>query len=135
MFDIGLIELFIVAAIALIVLGPERLPSAARSVGLMIGKFRRTMGDIQEDLERQARLDELKEKLKDPQAIFSDEKKQSPELEYDDEQEADLDMQEAELIKQEDSKGLQPLDVTASKPEKIDKQKITIQSINSNTHD
>lgn len=126
MFDIGLLELFIVATIALLVLGPERLPSAARSVGLMIGKFRRTIGDIQEDLERQARLDELKEKLKDPEAIFSDEKKQGDGFEYDDEQEAELDMEEAHLLNQT-SQSQDSLEMAMPKPDKIDKQKITIQ--------
>ncbi len=73
MFDIGFLELMVVGILGLLVLGPERLPVAARTVGLFIGKIRRTMGNIQDDLERQVRTDELKDKLKDPYATFLDE--------------------------------------------------------------
>jgi len=72
-FDIGFLELMVVGILGLLVLGPERLPVAARTVGLFIGKIRRTMSNIQDDLERQVRTDELKEKLKDPYATFLDE--------------------------------------------------------------
>ena len=72
MFDIGFLELMVVAILGLLVLGPERLPKAARSLGLMIGKVRRTMSNIQDDLERHARTEELREKLKDPYATFID---------------------------------------------------------------
>lgn len=73
MFDIGFLELMVVGILGLLVLGPERLPVAARNVGLFIGKIRRTMSGFQDDLERQVRTDELKEKLKDPYATFLDE--------------------------------------------------------------
>lgn len=73
MFDIGFLELMVVGILGLLVLGPERLPKAARTVGLFIGKIRRTMNNIQDDMERQVRTDELKEKLKDPYATFIDE--------------------------------------------------------------
>lgn len=73
MFDIGFLELMVVGILGLLVLGPERLPKAARTVGLFIGKIRRTMSSFQDDLERQVRTDELKEKLKDPYATFLDE--------------------------------------------------------------
>jgi sec-independent protein translocase protein TatB len=72
-FDIGFLELMVVGILGLLVLGPERLPKAARTVGLFIGKIRRTMSNIQDDLERQVRTDELKDKLKDPYATFLDE--------------------------------------------------------------
>ena len=72
MFDIGFLELMVVAILGLLVLGPERLPKAARSLGLLIGKVRRTMSNIQDDLERHARTEELREKLKDPYATFMD---------------------------------------------------------------
>ncbi|MEL7401080.1 MAG: Sec-independent protein translocase protein TatB [Pseudomonadota bacterium] len=72
MFDIGFLELMVVAILGLLVLGPERLPKAARSLGLLIGKVRRTMSNIQDDLERHARTEELREKLKDPYATFLD---------------------------------------------------------------
>lgn len=72
MFDIGFLELMVVAVLGLLVLGPERLPKAARTVGLFVGRIRRTLNNIQEDLERQVRTEELREKLKDPYATFLD---------------------------------------------------------------
>ena len=72
MFDIGFLELMVVAVLGLLVLGPERLPKAARTAGLFIGKIRRTMNNLQDDLERQVRTEELREKLKDPYATFMD---------------------------------------------------------------
>lgn len=72
MFDIGFSELMLIAILALIVLGPERLPQAARTVGLIVGKIKRSMAGLQEELERQVRTEELKEKLKDPYATFID---------------------------------------------------------------
>jgi sec-independent protein translocase protein TatB len=72
-FDIGFLELMVVGILGLLILGPERLPVAARTVGLFIGKIRRTMSNIQDDLERKVRTDELKEKLRDPYATFKDE--------------------------------------------------------------
>lgn len=136
MFDIGFLELFIVATIALIVLGPEKLPTAARSLGLMIGKFRRTINGIQDDIERQARLDELKKKLDDPESIFEDDASQNTSDSYDDEQEAqqDLDNQLTPVIDldmdSQTNKTESPI-----KPEKINKQKITIQPTNPSAHD
>ena len=72
MFDIGFTELLLISVISLLVLGPERLPKAARTVGLTIGKIKRSFSNIQEELERQVRTEELKEKLKDPYATFMD---------------------------------------------------------------
>jgi len=72
MFDIGFLELMVVAVLGLLVLGPERLPRAARSIGLLLGKVRRTVNNVQDELERQVRAEELREKLKDPYATFLD---------------------------------------------------------------
>lgn len=73
MFDIGFLELMVVGILGLLVLGPERLPKAARTVGLFIGKIRSTVNNLQDDLERHVRTEELKDKLKNPYATFLDE--------------------------------------------------------------
>ena len=73
MFDIGFMELLVVGVLGLLVLGPERLPKAARTLGQIVGRVRRSMANIQEDLERHARTEELKEKLRNPAATFLDE--------------------------------------------------------------
>lgn len=78
MFDIGFLELMVVGIMGLLVLGPERLPKAARTIGLLLGKVRRTMNNIQDDLERQVRTEELRQKLKDPYSTFLDEETTKP---------------------------------------------------------
>ena len=61
MFDVGFWEIAIIAVIALIILGPERLPRAARSVGLWVGKARRTLAEVKRDIDRELDATELKE--------------------------------------------------------------------------
>ena len=70
MFDIGFSELLVIGVLGLLVLGPEKLPKAARTLGLLVGRARRTVNNFQDELERQVRAEELREKLKDPYATF-----------------------------------------------------------------
>ena len=65
MFDIGFWELCIVAIVALLVLGPERLPVAARTAGLWIAKARRMIGDVKSEIDRELKLDEVRKRLKE----------------------------------------------------------------------
>lgn len=60
MFDIGFAEILIVAIVALIVLGPEKLPTAAKTVGLWVGRIRRTLGSIQSEITEELRVEELR---------------------------------------------------------------------------
>ena len=59
MFDVGFLEIVIIAAIALIVLGPERLPRAARTAGLWVGRARRMVNEVKADIDREIRESEL----------------------------------------------------------------------------
>lgn len=63
MFDIGFSELFIVAIVALMVLGPERLPRAARFTGLWVRRARAQWYSVKSELERELADDELKKSL------------------------------------------------------------------------
>ena len=63
MFDIGFGELFLCFVIALIVLGPERLPKVARSVGRWTGQARGYLRNLSTELERETHAAELKRKL------------------------------------------------------------------------
>lgn len=65
MFDIGFSELFIVAVIALLVLGPERLPGAVRKVGFIMGKVRASWNGIQDEINRELEAEELKKRIQD----------------------------------------------------------------------
>lgn len=61
MFDIGFWEMSLIALIALIVLGPERLPALARTVGLWMGRARRMVREVKADIDREVRAAEMKE--------------------------------------------------------------------------
>jgi sec-independent protein translocase protein TatB len=60
MFDIGFSELVVVGLVALIVIGPERLPKVARTLGLLFGRMQRYVNDVKADISREMELDELK---------------------------------------------------------------------------
>ena len=64
MFDIGFLELLICGVIALLVLGPERLPTAARAAGRWVGGARRMVSQFTSELDRQLKADELREELR-----------------------------------------------------------------------
>ncbi|OHV10495.1 Sec-independent protein translocase protein TatB [Kushneria phosphatilytica] len=64
MFDVSFLELAVIAVIALIVLGPERLPTAARAAGLWIGRIRRTIGNVQREISSQLETEELQRQMK-----------------------------------------------------------------------
>ncbi|MGO3889927.1 MAG: Sec-independent protein translocase protein TatB [Paenalcaligenes sp.] len=68
MFDISFSELLLIAVVALIVLGPERLPKVARTVGHLMGRAQRYMNDVKTDIQREMDLEEinkLKNQMKD----------------------------------------------------------------------
>jgi len=60
MFDIGFSEIVVIAVVALIVLGPERLPKAARTMGHLFGRLQRYVNDVKSDINREMELEELK---------------------------------------------------------------------------
>lgn len=63
MLNIGMTELLIFGIIALLVLGPDKLPEAVRFVGKWYGKITRTVSNIQNDFDRELRLSELREQM------------------------------------------------------------------------
>lgn len=60
MFDVGFTELMVIALVGLIVIGPERLPKVARTVGHLLGRLQRYVGDVKSDISREMQLEELK---------------------------------------------------------------------------
>ena len=60
MFDIGVTKIAIIGGIALIVIGPEKLPGLARTFGTMLGRARRYVADVKEEVKRSMDLDELR---------------------------------------------------------------------------
>ena len=68
MFDVGFSELLIIAVVALLVLGPERLPKAARFAGLWVRRARAQWYSVRAELERELASEELRQHLKTPLA-------------------------------------------------------------------
>lgn len=60
MFDFGFSEMMVIAVVALVVLGPEKLPKVARQAGQWMGKLQRYVADVKTDINRQMELDELR---------------------------------------------------------------------------
>ncbi len=60
MLDIGFTKLFIIGGLALIVIGPERLPRVARTLGHLIGRLQRYVADVKADINREIEIEELK---------------------------------------------------------------------------
>ena len=63
MFEIGFSELLLVGLVALVVLGPERLPEAVRTAGLWIGRIKRSFNSIKAEVEREIGADEIRRQL------------------------------------------------------------------------
>ena len=64
MFDVSFTELLVIGVVALVVIGPERLPKVARTLGHLVGRAQRYVNDVKTDIQREVELDELR-KLKD----------------------------------------------------------------------
>lgn len=60
MFDISFSELFVIGLVALIVIGPQRLPKVARTAGYLFGRLQRYVNDVKADIGREMELDELR---------------------------------------------------------------------------
>ncbi|WP_339544961.1 Sec-independent protein translocase protein TatB [Pseudomonas sp. RA_35y_Pfl2_P32] len=63
MFGISFTELLLVGLVALLVLGPERLPGAARTAGLWVGRLKRSFNAIKQEVEREIGADEIRRQL------------------------------------------------------------------------
>jgi sec-independent protein translocase protein TatB len=60
MFDVGFSEILVIAVVALIVIGPERLPKVARTLGHLFGRMQRYVTQVKGDIEREMELEELR---------------------------------------------------------------------------
>lgn len=70
MFDIGFFELCIIGVVALLVLGPQRLPRAARTAGMWVGRAKRMVAQVKRDIDDELRQEELQE-LREAQESLS----------------------------------------------------------------
>lgn len=65
MFDIGMGEIGLIGIVALLVLGPERLPGAARTAGALLRKARQSWQNVQQEIERELAAEELKRSMRE----------------------------------------------------------------------
>ncbi|MCC7041258.1 MAG: twin-arginine translocase subunit TatB [Burkholderiales bacterium] len=72
MFDIGFSEIVVIAVVALVVIGPERLPKTARTLGHLFGRLQRYVNDVKADINREMELDELRKLQRDVQTAATD---------------------------------------------------------------
>jgi sec-independent protein translocase protein TatB len=63
MFDVGFFELMLIGVVALLVVGPERLPKLARTAGMWLGRGRRFVSSVKDDIDREIKADELRQIL------------------------------------------------------------------------
>jgi sec-independent protein translocase protein TatB len=68
MFDIGFSEIVVIGVVALVVIGPERLPKTARTLGHLFGRLQRYVSDVKADISREMELDELRKLQRDMQS-------------------------------------------------------------------
>jgi sec-independent protein translocase protein TatB len=59
MFDVSFFELIVIVVVALVVIGPEKLPKVARTLGALTGRMQRYVAQVKEEVNREARFDEL----------------------------------------------------------------------------
>ncbi|MEO6748743.1 MAG: Sec-independent protein translocase protein TatB [Casimicrobiaceae bacterium] len=72
MFDIGFSEILVIAVVALVVIGPEKLPKTARTLGVLFGRLQRYVSDVKADISREMELDELRKLQQEMKSAASD---------------------------------------------------------------
>jgi sec-independent protein translocase protein TatB len=72
MFDIGFSEIVVIGVVALVVIGPERLPKTARTVGLLFGRLQRYVSEVKADISREMELDELRKLQREMQGAANE---------------------------------------------------------------
>ncbi len=72
MFGIGMPEMLIILAVALIIFGPKRLPELAKSLGRALGEFKRATSDLKQSIETETGLDDVRSSLDDVKKDIKD---------------------------------------------------------------
>lgn len=74
MFDISFAEILFIALIALVVIGPKRLPETIRTLGLWLGRLKRSLANARQELEREVGMDDIRRQLHNEEVLRSLEK-------------------------------------------------------------
>jgi len=128
MFDIGPSELLVIFVVALLVIGPERLPSTVKTASLWVGRFRRSFHKIKADVERELNADEIRRQLHNESILaeVEDAKNQAKEIASNVEraavEELALDSGDATKAEQADTGNEKPASEPEQNPEQQDAQ-------------
>jgi sec-independent protein translocase protein TatB len=114
MFDIGFTELLVIGVVALIVIGPEKLPRMARTVGHLAGRLQRYVADVKADINREIELEELR-KMRDSM--------QQAATNFESSVQSELNKTEADLNKSVEAVVGNPSEIPAEEPKKQDQAK------------
>ena len=106
MFDIGFTELLVIGVVALIVIGPEKLPRMARTVGHLAGRLQRYVADVKADINREIELEELRKMRDSMQQAASN---------FESSVQSELNKTETEL-----NQSINPSEIAAEEPKKPD---------------
>jgi sec-independent protein translocase protein TatB len=113
MFDIGFSELLVIGVVALIVIGPEKLPRMARTVGVLAGRLQRYVSEVKADINREIELEELR-KMRDSMQQAATDFQSSVQTELH-QTEADLNKAVEDVVKDK-SEPAAPQPATQTKP-------------------
>lgn len=102
MFDIGFSELLVIGLVALVVIGPEKLPRVARTLGHLAGKLQRYVSDVKADIGREMELEDLR-KMRDSMQEAASEFQSTVQAEFS-KTETDLNKTVEDAVKAEDVK-------------------------------
>ena len=69
MFDIGFLELLVIALITLVVMGAERLPEAIRAISLRVGRLKQLLAKTRQDIENEVGMDDIRHQLHNEQVL------------------------------------------------------------------
>jgi sec-independent protein translocase protein TatB len=69
MFDIGFLELLVIALITLVVMGPERLPEAIRAISLWIGRLKQIWAKTRQEIENEVGMDDIRHQLHNEEVL------------------------------------------------------------------
>ena len=117
MFDMGFTEMMLIGIVALIVIGPERLPSVARTTGKYFGRLKRFMTTVKADVEQELRADELREILAQQQQQLNSLKDTINDVGREIEQEASALDEVGDRVAEELSSAVEPTSESAQTPE------------------
>ena len=122
MFDIGFWELTMIAVIALLVIGPDKLPGVARTAGKWVGRARRFVGDVKTDIDRELKQEELRKALAEDAGLDEIKEIMNTDDFRIDAEEITNDYQVKEMIQEQEAHNAKIMEQERARQEEADKE-------------